>query len=1074
VSDQLESREGLPLAAPFVADFVAASDFSTFVDLTFDTSRSDRATGTISYDVTVTNVSALGLVTPLLLVLDPAAFFDGQPVGSPGPNENGLFLIDIGASVTGGILGPGQSTQARTITIQNPEGLSAAFQHGLFALPAADGAPLFGSAPITSAEAGQPYAYQALAQDPDGESLSFLLYAGPGGMSVDAATGLVTWLPTPDDPARARVVLQAYDPRGGRATQEFTVDVAGVNRAPDVTPLAAEIRGREGQRLRIGVSATDADGDALIFWADNLPPGAVFDAAARVIDWTPDSGSAGTYADVRLAVSDGRRDVVQAFTVIIAPGNQAPRLERPADRTLRQGEAFRLQLQADDPDGDAVTYASALLPPGATLHPDTGLFEWTPTFFQAGVFTVPLTAGDGQEGATETATLTVLNVNGAPTFQGLGDPFQVQEGQPLAVRAFAFDPDNPGFVPQDRLADGTLTELESTEATVVVEAAGLPGGATFDAATGMFQWTPGFADAGTYHVVFTATDDGDGTGTPQSALAELVITVLNTNRPPVLAEIPNVVVARDEGVEATVSATDPDGNPLVLSAANALPGFPLPAFVHFIDNGDGTGLVQLTPGFGDRGNYTIVLTAADDGDGGGAAAVLSDQISFVVTVESPNEPPVLSVIGDKVAVVGEPLEFTLRVSDADQDPLTFGTVGLPAGATLTRDIVYGTATFSWTPTPADQGAHVLGFIVTDSGNSGAGEILSDGEVLTVVVRLTNAAPVLAPVGDRTVAEGETLVLPLAAVDPDGDALTFTATNLPVGASLDPRTGVLAWSPGFFQAGRYEGIELRASDGHRASAETIALTVTNTNRPPVLVPLPAQSGREGTALQFTLAAGDVDGDALAFSVASLPDGARLDAHTGQFTWTPDFTQAGHYVLGFGVADGTTGTDTIDVVVDIANVDRAPAIAVGNHQALLGRELAFTVSSTDPDAGDVLAFSAEGLPDGATLDPVTGDFRWTPGAGQAGDYVVSFQVSDGELASARSVVLRATSAPQAPSVTIELTPSFPVVPGQSVLVRPAATGFAAIAGLAVTVDGTPVVLDAQGRAPVTAGAPGKIVV
>ena len=40
------------------------------------------------------------------------------------------------------------------------------------------------------------------------------------------------------------------------------------------------------------------------------------------------------------------------------------------------------------------------------------------------------------------------------------------EGQEVSFRAFAFDPNNPGFVPPDRHADGTLSVLEGTDPTV--------------------------------------------------------------------------------------------------------------------------------------------------------------------------------------------------------------------------------------------------------------------------------------------------------------------------------------------------------------------------------------------------------------------------------------------------------------------------------------------------------------------------------------------------------------------------------------------------------------------------------
>src|SRR5262249_45731965 len=159
---------------------------------------------------------------------------------------------------------------------------------------------------------------------------------------------------------------------------------------------------------------TDAEGDSLTYWADNLPPGAVFDPSRHTLTWTPGSQAAGTYEGVRFSVSDGLHTVSQSTTLLIAPTNQAPALVKPADRTAREGDPIRIPLLAGDPEGDTLTYSSSLLPGGAFLDPHTGLFEWTPAYFQHGTFVIPFTVNDGQLSTTQSSTITVLNVNAAP------------------------------------------------------------------------------------------------------------------------------------------------------------------------------------------------------------------------------------------------------------------------------------------------------------------------------------------------------------------------------------------------------------------------------------------------------------------------------------------------------------------------------------------------------------------------------------------------------------------------------------------------------------------------------------
>jgi hypothetical protein len=59
----------------------------------------------------------------------------------------------------------------------------------------------------------------------------------------------------------------------------------------------------------------------------------------------------------------------------------------------------------------------------------------------------------------------------------------------------------------------------------------------------------------------------------------------------------------------------------------------------------------------------------------------------------------------------------------------------------------------------------------------------------------------------------------------------------------------------------------------------------------------------------------------------------------------------------------------------------------------QELRFTVTASDPDVPpQTLSYSATGLPAGASLDSTTGAFRWIPDLGTAGEYKVTFKVSD----------------------------------------------------------------------------------
>jgi len=91
---------------------------------------------------------------------------------------------------------------------------------------------------------------------------------------------------------------------------------------------------------------------------------------------------------------------------------------------------------------------------------------------------------------------------------------------------------------------------------------------------------------------------------------------------------------------------------------------------------------------------------------------------------------------------------------------------------------------------------------------------------------TNRAPVLNAIGNRAVVELATLSFTISATDPDGDTLTYTASNLPQGASFDPLSRTFSWTPEDGQAGVYANIHFQVSDGSLGDSEYITITVSD--------------------------------------------------------------------------------------------------------------------------------------------------------------------------------------------------------------------------------------------------------
>jgi hypothetical protein len=180
--------------------------------------------------------------------------------------------------------------------------------------------------------------------------------------------------------------------------------------------------------------------------------------------------------------------------------------------------------------------------------------------------------------------------------------------------------------------------------------------------------------------------------------------------------------------------------------------------------------------------------------------------------------------------------------------------------------------------------------------------------------------VLSPIGSQTANEGALLSFTVTGSDPDaGDTLTYSASNLPSGASFDPATQTFTWTPGYDQAGNHV-VTFQVTDaGALSDSEDVTITVGDVNRPPVLNPIGNKTTSVGVALTFTVTGSDPDGDGLTFSadLSALPSGATFNPATQTFTWTP--TDSGTYspVIFTVEDDGTpveSDSETLTITVN----------------------------------------------------------------------------------------------------------------------------------------------------------------
>ena len=615
-----------------------------------------------------------------------------------------------------------------------------------------------GPIPQQTVNVGESTTVSVCFNDANGDMLSYSATSSNPSVATAVASGSSVTV-TAVSPGSAGITITARDPGGLQATAVVNVTVP--NRAPQAVGTIAPRTVVGGETATVDVSGNfmEPDGQTLSYSASSSNP-SVATAAVSGSTVTVTAVGRGMATVTVTATDPGGESATQSFQVTVPNRAPEPRGTIPA-ATVEAGKTSTVDLSSyfTDADGDALRYsASSSATAVATVAVSGAIL--TITAVAPGTATVTVTAAD-PDGETATQSFQVTVPNRTPTPVGTIPAQSLTEGgtKSLVLAAYFTDPDGDAL---------TYTAANANPAVAL----GTVSGSVL---------TIRAVSVGFSAITITARDPGGLTATQ-------IVTVEVTTRnsaPQPQGTIPaqSVTVGRSATVNLTSYFTDPDRDALSYTAASANPA---------VATASAAGATLTITGRS-PGNTTVTITARDPG-GLTATQVVS------VSVGTAAKPDLLfsSVTPTSVTIApggSERLVFTIRnAGNANSAPTRArGHQSPDANITTADGVITGrdisvaalapnaTATIPLTiNVPANFQPRTIYIGMCVDPVTGEGNTTNNcSRAVRVTVAAGNRAP--EPVGTipgQTVTAGQTTTVNLASyfTDPDGDALSFTATS----------------------------------------------------------------------------------------------------------------------------------------------------------------------------------------------------------------------------------------------------------------------------------------------------------
>jgi VCBS repeat-containing protein len=613
--------------------------------------------------------------------------------------------------------------------------------------------------------------------------------------------------------------------------ESFSINVTPVNDLPVISAIANQTISKESESRTITMTVSDVDNDKLTIEIqssnENLIPAdsqhitlsnasggnsysIISDPGNLTLVFMPVPNQTGSSVITVLA-TDVQDTITQTFTITVPFENHQPLISDLSDQTIEEDSVSQfISFTVADEDSDmlqisVISSDETIIPSNAdhlaiqnadgvkdyplTTQPGVIKLQITPLKDQSGTLSLTVTVFDGTDSSNKAITVTVNEVNDAPTISDIGTQTTNEDIRISNISFTVSDVDTSSLTVSIMSGDENL--IPSNASHITLRSADTVNGSSLvvDADSDLtLDLLPAANQSGS---VFLTVSVSDGmTSTAKS----FILNISQINDPPELFSINDQIFSEDiANIEISFTAHDLEDSPCHLTMTITSSNESILRNDKFICKcNDNQYTLNVAPESNANGGLDINILAKDSGN-------LTTQKSFSLWLTPVNDPPSIIITDHTLETKKNiPLEITgisINDIDAEDHPVMITLIAGSEGSFTFNG--QNASSLSYTDTiteinslldqlvyqPAHDvtGSHLITITVNDLGHTGSPlKELSETDNITITVHAVNASPNISLQESLQITEDTTIAFTASVSDDD---ITITV-------NLDASNGLL--------------------------------------------------------------------------------------------------------------------------------------------------------------------------------------------------------------------------------------------------------------------------------------------